>query len=97
MKYVAWLWTFMMLGTAAIAATQGPALGVYPPRNLLLGMAFSAVIICPALWHRDGWLAGVGLPGSSRVLLALILPLVCGVIGTPFGLDSFARPPIYSA
>ena len=49
MKYVAWLWTILMLAGAAIAATQGSALGLNPPRNLLLGMVFSAVIICPAL------------------------------------------------
>ena len=96
MKYVAWLWTILMLAGAAIAATQGSALGLNPPRNLLLGMVFSAVIICPALWHRDGLLAGVGLPGVSRVLLALALPLACGFVGTPFGLDSFARPPVHS-
>lgn len=97
MKYVAWLWTILMLAGAAITATQGSALGLYPPRNLVLGMVFSAVIICPVLWQRDALLAGLGLPGVSRILLALVLPLVCGFAGTPFGLDSFARPPIYSA
>ena len=85
-----------MLGGSALIATQGEALGVGPAPNLVLGMIFSATMLLPPVWARDGLLSDLGLPGPSRAVLALLMPLICGVAGTPFGLDSFARPPILS-
>lgn len=94
MRYVAWLWCVLMLATAAILATQARQLGLPAMPNLVLGMIFSATLLLPPLWHRDGLLADLGLPGGSRALLALLLPVACALVGTPFGLDAFLQPPI---
>nr|WP_218821424.1 hypothetical protein [Sphingomonas laterariae] len=64
------------------------------PRNLLLGMAFSAIVAFPPLWRTGGPLADSGLPGMSRALLALALPAICGLVGTAYGLDAFIHPAI---
>jgi hypothetical protein len=83
-----------MLGGAAFFATQAGQLGLPASHNLMLGMTFSAAITVPTLWSEDGLLVDAGLPGPGRAMLALLLPLVCLSIGTPFGLDAFADPPI---
>ncbi|WP_380874437.1 hypothetical protein [Sphingomonas sp. DBB INV C78] len=90
---MAWIWCCLMLAGAALVE-QGGTLGFAVPRNLQLGMIFSAGLILPPLWQRDGMLANAGLPGMSRAMLAILLPIFCGLVGTPFGIDSFVAPPI---
>ena len=93
MRFVAWTWCCLMMAGLALI-DQGGALGFAFPRNLQLGMIFSAAIALPPLWQRGGLLGQAGLPGINRALLALALPIFCGLIGTPLGIDTFARPPI---
>ena len=94
MRYVAWLWCVLMFGAAFMLATQAQPLGLPAMPNLVLGMIFSAVAVLPPLWSRDGLLADLGLPGMSRALLAILLPLGCALVGTPLGLDTFMAPPV---
>lgn len=92
MKMLAWGWSLLMLCAAALLAAQGDALGVNPPPNLILGLVFSAAVVLPPLWDRDsGMLGELGAPGLGRVALAALLPLFCGMAGTPFGADAFMR------
>lgn len=99
MRYVAWLWCILMFGSAMTIAAQGEIPGIPFPHgaNLALGAAFSAFLVLPPLWEGAGSLGGLGLPAASRAALALLMPLICALAGTPFGLDSFARPPILAA
>lgn len=97
MRYVAWLWCLLMLGGALLVASQGDALGMDAAPNLVLGMVFSAALLLPPLWSDGAALASLGVPAPSRAILAFLIPLICASAGTPFGLDSFARPPVASA